>query len=166
MANSRRLTLPPLAFVLDVDGVLTTGQFLYGPDGKAYKIFGPDDSDGLALLKDKLDIAFVSADHRGFPISKSRIVDDMHYPLDLVSQADRASWISDRWDPERVIYMGDGIFDHYVFATVGYSICPANGFHRTQERADYVTISRSAERAVAEACLHIMEIFFEPLETT
>ena len=32
-------------FILDVDGVMTNGQFLYNEDGKSYKIFGPDDND-------------------------------------------------------------------------------------------------------------------------
>ena len=44
--------------VLDVDGVLTTGQFLYSKNGKEFKIFGPDDNDGLALLKPFLKILF------------------------------------------------------------------------------------------------------------
>ena len=57
------------AFILDVDGVMTTGQFLYNEDGKAFKIFGPDDSDGLNLISDHINIHFVSADKKGFKIS-------------------------------------------------------------------------------------------------
>ena len=58
--------------VLDVDGVLTTGQFLYSKNGKEFKIFGPDDNDGLALLKPFLKIHFVTQDKKGFSISKKR----------------------------------------------------------------------------------------------
>ena len=32
-------------FILDVDGVMTTGQFFYSKDGKQMKVFGPDDND-------------------------------------------------------------------------------------------------------------------------
>ena len=39
--------------MLDVDGVMTTGQFIYSDKGKQYKIFGPHDSDGLKLIKKK-----------------------------------------------------------------------------------------------------------------
>jgi 3-deoxy-D-manno-octulosonate 8-phosphate phosphatase KdsC-like HAD superfamily phosphatase len=35
--------------IFDVDGVFTTGQFLYDVNGKAYKIFGPHDFDGLKM---------------------------------------------------------------------------------------------------------------------
>ena len=38
----------------------------------------------------------------------------MNFPLDLVSTIRRIDWIRDRYDPKDVIYMGDGIFDHYV----------------------------------------------------
>ena len=81
------------AFILDVDGVMTTGQFLYDSNGKAFKIFGPDDSDGLKILSEHINIHFVSADKRGFEISKKRIVDDLGYDLDLVSSAERVDWI-------------------------------------------------------------------------
>ena len=113
-------------FLLDVDGVMTDGQFHYSSEGKVMKIFGPDDSDALALLDPFLEIQFVSADHRGFEISKARIVNDMKRPLELVSSKNRLAWIKERWDPETVIYMGDGIFDHYIFKAVGYSIAPDN----------------------------------------
>ena len=95
-------------FVLDVDGVMTTGQFLYDSKGKAYKIFGPDDSDGLKILKQYIEIQFVSADKRGFEISKKRIQDDMGYPINLVSSDSRLQWINERYDSKKVIYMGDG----------------------------------------------------------
>src|SRR3990167_374328 len=75
----------PVCLILDVDGVMTTGQFLYTTQGKAIKIFGPDDNDGLSLLKPHLEIRFITGDKKGFPVSKKRIVDDMGFSLDLVS---------------------------------------------------------------------------------
>ncbi len=154
--------IKPKIFVLDVDGVMTDGQFHYSTEGKIIKIFGADDNDGLSLLKPYMQIQFVSGDHRGFEISRKRIVEDMKYPLELVSTIKRIDWIKERWDPKEVIYMGDGIFDHYVFKEVGYSIAPANGDDYVKSVADYVTKRRGAERAVAEASLHILEKFFIP----
>ena len=58
--------------------------------------------------------------------------------------------------------MGDGIFDHYVMREVGYSIAPANADHLAKQSAHYVTQRSGGDRAVAEACLHILEKFFEP----
>ncbi len=150
--------------ILDVDGVMTDGKFYYNSTGKAFKAFGPDDHDALSLLKPYLHIHFVTGDHRGFEISASRIVHDMNMPLDLVSTVKRIDWIRERWDPKSVIYIGDGIFDHYVFREVGYSIAPANADPFAKEVANYVTRRSGGDRAVAEAALHILEKFYSPYD--
>lgn len=154
----------PAAFVLDVDGVMTTGQFACTPDGKAFKLFGPDDHDALLLMKEQLPIHFVSGDRRGFAISNRRIVEEMKFPLDLVSTVDRVAWIAQHWDPAQTIYMGDGLLDVAVFAAVGYSICPADGFYLTRAKASYVTCQTGGNRAVAEACVHLLQKFFGPFD--
>ena len=154
----------PTVLLIDVDGVLSTGHFLYTADGKLMKIFGPDDSDGLSLLSPHLEIRFVTGDRKGFDISKRRVVDDMRYPLDLVSTVRRIEWIEGRYPLERVIYMGDGIFDHYVMKKVAYAIATANADVVAKECADYITVRKGGDRAVAEACLHIMETFFTPYD--
>ena len=153
-------------FILDVDGVMTTGQFLYTDQGKVMKIFGPDDNDGLSLLQHHLEVRFVTGDKRGFSISEKRIVDDMKFSLDLVSTTKRIDWIKELYDPKEVAYMGDGIFDHYVMKEVGYSIAPANADTLAKEEADYVTTRSGGDRAVAEACLHLLEKFFSPYDPT
>ncbi len=149
-------------FILDTDGVITTGQFFYTAEGKAMKVFGPDDNDALSLLKPYLETRFVTGDKKGYPISKKRISDDMKFQLDLVSTIHRVEWIKKRYNLAEVIYMGDGIFDHYVMQRVGYSIAPANADKLTASQANYVTKRSGGDRAVAEACLHILEEFFEP----
>lgn len=157
-------TAGPQVFLLDVDGVMTDGALYYTAEGKALKRFGPDDNDGLSLLSPSLEIRFITGDKRGMPITQKRIVDDMGYPLDLVSTIRRIEWISELYDPENVIYMGDGIFDHYVMRKVGYAIAPANADPVAKASADYVTEHSGGDRAVAEAALHIMAKFFTPYD--
>jgi len=154
--------MKPKVVILDVDGVMTTGQFFYSEDGKVMKVFGPDDNDALSMLKPYLKIIFITGDKKGLKISKKRIVDDMKYPLEVVSTIRRVEWISKRYSLSDVIYIGDGIFDHYVFKEVGYSIATNNGDENAKKCADYVTKRDGGNRAVAEACLHILEKFFEP----
>ena len=148
-------------FILDVDGVMTTGQFYYTKSGKTMKVFGPDDNDALSLVQKFIDIRFISGDKKGLPISSKRIKDDMKFKLDLVSTTKRIEWIKKKYDPREVIYMGDGIFDHYVMKEVGYSIAPNNADNLAKKQADYVTKRSGGERAVAEACLHIMKKFYK-----
>lgn len=153
--------MKPKVFILDVDGVLTDGGFYYTAEGKVAKKFGADDNDALSLLRPFLEIIFVTGDKRGFPISQKRI-EDMHFRLELVSTIKRIEWIKERFDPQKVIYMGDGIFDHYVMREVGYGISTQDGDSHAKSYADYVTARAGGRRAVAEACLHIMEKFFVP----
>jgi 3-deoxy-D-manno-octulosonate 8-phosphate phosphatase (KDO 8-P phosphatase) len=155
--------MKPKVFILDVDGVLTDGGFYYSEEGKVMKKFGADDNDALSLLRPYMEIVFVTGDKRGFEISNKRVT-DMHYELNLVSTIKRIEWIKERYNPEEVIYMGDGIFDHYVMREVGYSISTADGDSHAKFHSDYVTKREGGKRAVAEACLHIMEKFFAPYD--
>lgn len=151
-------------FIIDVDGVLTDGSYLYTAEGKVMKSFGPDDHDALLLLKPHLHICMVTGDKKGFGITKKRVEEDMKFPLYLVSTLEREKWITDNFNPKETIYMGDGIFDSAVFKHVAYSIAPANAFYKTKEKADFITQSRGGDSAVAEAVVHIMEKFFEPID--
>ncbi len=152
-------------FIIDVDGVLTDGRFYYTAEGKVMKAFGPDDHDALLLLKPYLNICMVTGDRRGFPISKKRIEQDMKFPLELVSTFERVKWMKDNgFKPQETIYMGDGIFDAMVFDEVAYGIAPANAFHTTKAKADFVTKSAGGDSAVAEACIHILQKFFVPFD--
>ena len=147
-------------FILDVDGVLTTGQFFYDQNGKKYKVFSVDDKDALTLLKKYIKISFITSDIKGFKISKKR-VEDMGFKLKYVKSLERANWIKKNYKSKKTIYMGDGIFDFLVFKQVGYSICPNNADFNCKKKADFVTKNKSGERALSEACLHIISNLFK-----
>lgn len=151
-------------FVLDVDGVFTNGQFLYTEEGKFAKVFGPHDHDGIKLVRNYLRVMAVTADRRGFKITKKRIGEDMNLQLELVTEGERLAWLNKNFNLPRVIFMGDGMFDAQIFKHVGYSIAPNNAFYLAKERANYVTRHNAGEGAVAEACLHVLEKFFEPFD--
>ncbi len=147
-------------FVLDVDGVLTTGQFLYSVRGKVYKVFGPHDADGFRLLKGRLDIFLITADHRGFPISKKR-ADDLGLKIVLVSEAERFEYLKNKVGFKNLIYMGDGLFDAPILKACQFGIAPASARKEAKAAADYVTGSRAGEGAVLDACLEIKRKLFK-----
>ena len=146
-------------FILDVDGVMTTGQFLYSDKGKEYKIFGPHDNDGIKLLLGKMEVFFLTADKRGYSISKKRIVEDMHQELFLISESERLDYIEKTYGLSNVIYMGDGFFDAQILKLCSYGIAPQNARIEARESADFITPSKSGEGAVLDACLHILNKF-------
>ena len=150
----------PKYLIFDVDGVMTTGQFLYSKNGKEYKIFGPHDNDGIKLLQNKIKIIFITADKRGFPISKKRIVDDMKQKLFVVGESERFNFIHDKYGFDKTIYMGDGIHDVEILKKCLFGITPKNARIEAKKVADYITPSNSGEGAVLDACLKIDKLFF------
>ncbi len=149
-----------LNLVIDVDGVMTTGRFFYSSEGKTHKEFGPHDSDGLKMLKDHMNIQFVTADKRGFPISERRIK-DMGYPIELVTEKDRYNFVKERFGFENTIFIGDGIHDAPVLRDCLFGVAPANARDEAKEAANFVTSSKSAEGAVCDACIEIKKRFID-----
>lgn len=144
--------------IFDVDGVFTSGQFIYDQTGKRYKIFGPHDSDGIKFLLDQnISVEAISADKRGFNITLKRM-NDIGLPLTLVSESDRESFVRSRGGLRQLCFMGDGHFDAHIFDIVGYAIAPSNAVPIALEKADYVTRASGGKGAVYEAALHIWNI--------
>jgi 3-deoxy-D-manno-octulosonate 8-phosphate phosphatase (KDO 8-P phosphatase) len=156
-----KFRIKPEIFILDLDGVLSDGKFYYSDKGKILKAFSVDDHDALNYLSKFIKIQVITADAKGIKISKRRIKNDMGLSLDLVPAQNRAEWLASRFDLTKAIYMGDGIFDFLVFKEVMYSISPNNALSNTRKNADFVTKSNGGDRAVAEACIKILEEFFQ-----
>jgi len=150
-----------IAAVFDVDGVLSTGQFLYSPSGKQFKVFGPHDNDGIKLLKNFTQIHFVTADKRGFPITEMRIVNDMCCTLDLVSEGERYNYLNMKYGLSRITYMGDGIHDVPILRDCEFSIAPKSARREAIEAAKFITQNNAAEGAVLDACLEIIKRYFK-----
>ena len=56
--------------------------------------------------------------------------------------------------------MGDGIFDWIIMRECFYAISCNNSNELSKKYSNFVTKSKSGERAVTEACLHIIKKFF------
>tara|TARA_B100001057_G_scaffold469556_1_gene530013 strand:- start:454 stop:963 length:510 start_codon:yes stop_codon:yes gene_type:complete len=150
----------PKNFLIDVDGVLNTGQFIYNKNGKFGKIFGPDDNDALKILSEFINIQFISSDKRGFQISKKRIALDMGFKLKYIENKKRIKWIGDNFDLKKTIYMGDGIFDWILMKSIFFSISCSDSNNLARKYSKYITKAKSGNRAVSEACFFILKKFF------
>lgn len=144
--------------VTDVDGVLTDGKFTYTPEGKVSKIFGPHDSDGFKLLlSEGVSIKAITADSRGFPISKKRL-DDMGIELFLVKEKDRLEWIKNNTDIDKTAFIGDGLYDIPSMKFCKLSFAPDNALDIAKPHADIVTRSKGGEGVILEVALEILKI--------
>tara|TARA_Y100000389_G_C17210430_1_gene388221 strand:+ start:200 stop:703 length:504 start_codon:yes stop_codon:yes gene_type:complete len=149
----------PKYFILDVDGVITNGQMIYDKYGKKYKTFGQDDYDSLKIIKNYINVQFVSGDKEGFKISKKR-VEDMGFKIKYLPVNVRKKWLEEKFGLKNCIYMGDGIFDHLIMQKAFYSIAPRGSLDHVVKSASFVTKKRPAQRAVAEAVIHLLKVIF------
>lgn len=146
-----------LVFVLDFDGILTDGKMWYNKDGKYLKCFGCDDWDMLKEINTFIKVNVISADKRGFPIARKRIVEEMGLKLDLVSgqPAERWDWIRNTYPIETIIFMGDGWQDYYSLKKSDFGITVVDALDHVKQSADFVVQRRGGDRAVAEAIIQI-----------
>ena len=148
----------PTNIIIDVDGVMTSSQFLYSKKGKEYKIFGAHDSDGLNLLKKYFKIEFITADKRGFSITKKRIVNDLKFKLRIIGEHERYTFCK-KIGFNNIIYIGDGFYDAKILKKASFGISPKNARIEARKASNYVTPSRSAEGALLDAALKIISHF-------
>ncbi len=152
-------------FVLDVDGTATDGKMYYSDQGKLLKAFGPDDWDVLKQIQKFVDVSFITADKKGYRISSKRIRDDVDFPLMLVSGEPEKRWeeIEKRFFNKKIIFMGDGWADWLPIQRSDYGITTCDALDHVKQYADYVTARPGGNRAIAEACLYLMQDFLRDI---
>lgn len=147
----------PQFIILDVDGVMTTGKFLYNKNNKIFKEFGAHDHDGLKLVKKHFKVNFISADKTGFQITKKRIVDHMHFNLKLINEENRYNYLNNKYGLHNIIYFGDGIYDAKILKNCAYGIAPMNATNIAKKAADFISKNKSGDGAVLDGCLQILK---------
>jgi 3-deoxy-D-manno-octulosonate 8-phosphate phosphatase (KDO 8-P phosphatase) len=153
--------------LLDVDGVLTDGRVYYGPAGELMKAFDVKDGQGLALVRDHVDLGVLSA--RPERVARRRL-EELQFKhllfgrkekLAAYEQLTRDLGIGDL----EVAYMGDDVNDLPVLARVGLSACPADARPELLSSVHYVANARGGRGAVRELCdliLHARGIGLHP----
>ena len=144
-----------LQLIIDVDGVLTDGSFIYDNKGKIFKKFGPHDSDGIKIIKKFIDVFLISADKRGYDISKKR-AKDIGLKIFYVPEENRYNFF-ENIGFKQCIFIGDGHYDAEILKKVYYGIAPQNAVKKCKKNSNYVTKVNGGNGAVYEACLHIMK---------
>ncbi len=146
--------------VFDVDGVFTNGSFLYDESGKKYKMFGAHDSDGLKLLKKKgFEVFAISADLRGFKITKRRF-DDMKCVLYQVSEDERYSFIKKKVGLSTTAFIGDGVWDGRLLKECSLGLVPKNATNFAKSCSDIILSKSGGEGAVLDAAEQIIKLLY------
>ena len=139
--------------LLDVDGTLTDGQLIYGPDGEGFKSFNVKDGMGISLAqKEGIRVGIISGRNSRLVEARARelniayvwqgVQDKVGLLRDILNQCACA--------PEDVAFMGDDLNDLPLLKKVGLSAAPGDAVGEVRDAVDYVTERDGGRGAVRE----------------
>jgi 3-deoxy-D-manno-octulosonate 8-phosphate phosphatase (KDO 8-P phosphatase) len=135
--------------IFDVDGVLTDGTFYYSIDGKILKRFGSHDGQAIKICKAYFNLQLISADKKGFEISKLR-AEHLGLPITLVQEDLRSDWIANNFTREETALVVDSFTDIPSLINVARSFAPKNSHPELLKRVSNVLNASGGSGAVAE----------------
>jgi len=145
--------------VLDVDGVLTDGTFVFHGDHGETKAFHASDGLGLRLLMDAgVKVAFLTG--RDSP-SVSRRGKELGVHAVLQGRSDKLAGLAELCkrfgvELEDSAYMGDDLVDVAAMHAAGLGAAPADARCEAREVADWIAPSAGGRGAVRDLCEHLL----------
>jgi|YNPMSStandDraft_2_1061718.scaffolds.fasta_scaffold11725_3 rfaE bifunctional protein nucleotidyltransferase chain/domain len=141
--------------ILDVDGVLTSGDIILDDEENELKIFNVKDGHGLVMLhKIGINIAVITGRQ-----SKALQRRTKELGITEVHQAIREklrvfNGIVEKYNlkKDEIAAMGDDIIDLSILSRVGLSFAPADAHEEVKKRVDYITENKAGQGAVRELC--------------
>lgn len=146
--------------ILDVDGVLTNGQIVFGREGELLKKFHAQDGMGIALAqKAGLKIAIITG--RDSEMVKLRSVElaigDVYQGA--MSKTQALAELMTKYDlqAEEIAYLGDDLNDLPVMVRIGLPCAVSNAVSEVKEHATFVTHCCGGNGAVREVIEYILK---------
>lgn len=141
--------------ILDVDGVMTNNELIYGEDGHEYKAFNTRDGHGMVLLqKSGIEIAIITG--RESELVKKRMSDlkVKHVFQGVPDKLPTFQKLVSDLDIEldQIAYIGDDILDLPILTRSGLSVTPADGDSEVKSRVDYISKFNGGAGCVREVC--------------
>lgn len=146
--------------ILDVDGVLTSGNLVYTKEAIHYKAFCVHDGLGIKLLqKTGVQIGIITTCKSDIIKRRAQDLGVHHiyqgYEDKLVPYQELKQKL-ELTDPE-IAYVGDDLPDLPVIRRVGLGMTVANAPLILQQQADYISKAPGGMGAVREICEFIMQ---------
>ncbi len=161
LATSLRERLAAVrALVLDVDGVLTDGSLVYGPEGEIQKTFHVRDGLGLRLLlREHIFIGVITA--KQSPMLTRRL-SDLGIVHVLAGREDKGIALSELAstfgvEVGSIAFVGDDVLDLPALRAAGMPIAVADAHPFVREAAAWTTTARGGRGAVREVCDSILD---------
>ncbi len=139
--------------ILDVDGVLTSGEIVWDSEGREIKAFNVLDGMGLKLLEERgVKIVIISGrrsratDVRMRDLELKNVYQGVSDKLSLAEKLASENGIS----PEEVCFIGDDLNDLPLMRWVGFPVAVKNAVKEVKRVAKYITTREGGKGAVRE----------------
>ncbi len=146
--------------LLDVDGVLTTGQIIYSTGGVETKAFSVKDGLGIRLLRDAgIDVGIVTGRRSEALLVRCRdlgitlVYDGVKAKADVLDEILEVTGFS----AEEIAFMGDDLPDISLMKKVGIGIAVNDAHDAVKSAAGIVTRLPGGKGAVREVCEMILD---------
>lgn len=146
--------------ILDVDGVLTSGQILFGPDGEAIKVFHTHDGMGItAAHRAGLKTAIITGREsemvkcRGAELAIGDVYQGAKDKVSLLMELAEKHGMG----YDEMGYVGDDLNDLAVMARVGLACAVANAVPEVKAAAHYIASRSGGDGAVREVIEMILK---------
>lgn len=146
--------------LFDVDGVMTDGRLLYGPEGERLKVFNVRDGLGMKLAqRSGLKVGILSG---RVTVALEVRARELGVDALIMDRSDKgpafAEFLAERsTTPERVAYVGDDLIDLPVLRRCGLSFAPADAVAEVRAHVDCVLSRRGGQGAVREMCERVLK---------
>jgi len=141
------------AVAMDVDGVLTDGSFVWGPDGEEYKSFSFADVMGISLgHKSGIVFALVSGENSNLidRFAEKMGIEDIFKGCKDKAKALKLFAERRGLDISEVCFIGDDVNDLLAMKLAGLAVAPANAHESVKSNAAIVTRNCGGRGAVRE----------------
>lgn len=146
-------------FAMDVDGTLTDGSLLIGPDGAEFKAFHSHDGLGIKLLPQAGIVPAIVSGRRS-PATDRRATElgigEVHQAVDDKRACLEALARRHGLALSEVAFMGDDLGDLPAMRAAGFCAAPADAAPEVRAAADYVARHPGGRGAVRDAIEHLL----------
>lgn len=155
IARAARIRL----MIFDVDGVLTSGNLHYGPEGELIKTFNVLDGHGIKLLQQSgVATAIISARQSPIVLRRAADLGIVHVQQGVHDKRTAFEQLLKEIDlpAEQCGFVGDDVIDLPILTRVGFAASVPHGHPEVQSRVHYVTRAAGGAGAARELCDFIL----------
>lgn len=146
--------------VFDVDGILTSGQLLFLPNGQEVKQFNTLDGLGLKLLMEAgIETAIITgrSSQQVTLRSKSLGINHLYQGREDKLTALEELWSKTNHSAQTTAYIGDDLPDLSAIRHCNFGATVPNGHGLVKQHADWCSERKGGEGAAREFCEYLLQ---------